>query len=478
MPKTVRESTRDIQVLDQCDVLVAGGGVSGCAAAISSARAGADTVLVERNGCLGGVATATLMANIGNLFLTGSGKRVIRGFAGELVDRLVEVGAASPGWEHRDVPGCVIDSERLKIVLSEMLESEGVRILTHSLATRPLMEGRSVKGVFVESKSGRHAILSGCTVDASGEADLAFRSGAEVTMDGGSASILFKMGRVDIDALVDFLSRDSDGFPDGKDWVKDLETFVSNWKERGVLFFPHGGGQEWRFLQDVISSSGFQTQDGPAYSLDAVGMYAPRGDGCVVINSNFYKIERLEITELSDFELHAQKMCYKVGDFLKRNVPGFSDSYVSHVGVDLGIRTSRAIVGRKSLHQDQVRDTDGPWLCDDAMGVMPVRDPERKSGEFFRDYTHDVPFGITVPIGVDNLLVGSAKSVDTQPRGLIRGMTGCMICGQATGTACALAALSDESPGEVEIRDLQEALLKQGVYLGGQERLMDLGLGA
>ena len=83
---TVKELPRDVPVLDEVDVIVSGGGVSGCAAAASAARAGARTLLVERNGFLGGVATASLMANIGNRFLNSGGRRVIRGFAGELVD--------------------------------------------------------------------------------------------------------------------------------------------------------------------------------------------------------------------------------------------------------------------------------------------------------------------------------------------------------------------------------------------------------
>ena len=96
MSKTVHEEARDIPVLDEVDVLVAGGGVAGCAAAVSAARAGARTVLLERNGCLGGVATATLMANIGNHYVNLTSEQVLRGFAAEVVERLVTVGGASP----------------------------------------------------------------------------------------------------------------------------------------------------------------------------------------------------------------------------------------------------------------------------------------------------------------------------------------------------------------------------------------------
>ena len=473
---TVKELPRDVPVLDEVDVLVSGAGVSGCAAAASAARAGARTLLVERNGFLGGVATASLMANIGNRFLTSEGKRVVRGFAGELVDRLVDRGAASPGWEHRDVPGCTIDPEKLKVVLLEMLDESGVEILTHAVAAQPIMDGNRVRGVFLESKSGREAVISSATVDATGEADLAYRAGAEVTWDGGSASIIFKMENVDIDSLVDFIAEDPGGFPGGVDWVKDLDTFLNNWRERGVFFFPHGGGRSWRFFQGEIERGGFEREIDPATGLDALGMYGFRGNGWVVVNSNFYRIEDLDVRNLSRFELHAQKMCYRVGEFLIERIPGFKDSHLSQVGVDLGVRTSRAIIGRCALSRESLFDPPGPFHADDVIGVTSSIDSERASGEFFHPFTCDVPFGIMVPRGVEGMLVGSAKSVDTRPRGIIRGMTGCMVCGQAAGVACALGARDGVGPGSLPVRNIQRKLLEQGAYLGPPERVRSLGL--
>ena len=476
MTKSIPEPSRDIPVLDEVEVLVAGGGLAGCAAAVAAARAGARTMLLERNGCLGGVATATLMANIGNRYLTASGERVVRGFAGELVDRLAAAGAASPHWEHRDVPGCVIDSERLKVVLIDLLQEAGVTTLTHALAARPIMDGPAVKGVFIESKSGRQAILAKGTVDATGEADLAFQAGAEVTMTTGTARTLFKLGNVDLDAFVEFLCQDPDGFPAGMDWVKDVPTFGRNWKERGVLFFPHGGGGKWRFFQEAVESGEFEKSIGPAMHLDALGMYAIRGNGCIVINSNFYRIEDLDVRRLSEFELHAQKMCYYVGEFLKKKVRGFERAYVAHVGVDLGIRVSRAIVGRTALKKECLVDPPGPCYADDVIAVTAALDTQREGGEFFRDFSCDVPFGVTVPRGITHLLVGSAKSIDTEHPGLIRGMSGCMICGQATGVASAVGAASNLAPAEVPVREIQRELIRQGANLGSAERLAALGL--
>jgi hypothetical protein len=288
--------------------------------------------------------------------------------------------------------------------------------------------------------------------------------------------VIFRLANVDLDSLVEFLSKDPEGFPAGMDWVKDLDTFVKNWRERGVLFFPHGGGTRWRYFQEAIAKAGFEKNVDPAVGLDALGMYGYGKTGSVVINSNFYSIQDLDVRNLSAFELHAQKMCYRVGEFLKSQVPGFSDSYVAHVGVDLGIRTSRAILGRTTLKRESLVDPAEPFLPDDVIGVTSAVDTDRVSGEYFKDFTCDVPFGITVPRGISGVLVGSAKSVDTQPRGLIRGMTGCMICGQATGVACALGVKDRVAPSDLAVDRIQRELLVQGAYLGPPERIRALGL--
>jgi len=389
------------------------------------------------------------------------------------VDRLVAAGAASPRWEHRDVPGCCFDSERLKVILIDWLAEAGAQVLTHALAARPIMEDGRVRGVFVESKSGRQAVLAKAVVDATGEADLAAQAGAETRMAGGTASILFKIANVDLDKFADFLLQDPDGFPAGMDTVKDAETFGRNWKQRGILFFPHGGGKSWRWLQQL---GGLEDRVGAAFGLQALGMYAVAGPGTVVINSNFYRVHNLDVRKLSEFELHAQKMCYYVGEYLIRTVPGFSRGRIVSMGTDLGVRHGRVIVGRSTLKAKHIKDPPGPFLADDVIGVTPAQDTRRTGGEFYHDFTTDVPFGITVPTGPPNLLVASAKSVATVPAGIIRGMTGCMICGQAAGVASALAAQQGVPSADVPVPEIQVRLLSQGVYLGDEDRLKSLHL--
>ena len=476
MSETVPEPAREIPVLEDVDVVVAGGGVAGCAAAYGAGKAGARTILAERNGCLGGVATATLMANIGNCYLTGDGRQVTHGFAGALVDRLIAEGAATELWRSREVPGVVVDSEKLKVVLIEMLEEVGVTILTHALGARPIMAGTVVNGVFLESKSGREAVLARTVIDATGEADLAWQAGAEVRFKPGTASTLFKLANVDIDRFVEFLGEDPDGFPAGMDLVKDYDTFARNWRERGILFFPHGGGKNWRFLKALVEAGTFPSSEGPARSLNALGMYGLRGTGFLVINSNFYRIENYDVRELSKFEVHAQKMCYLVAEAMRDSIPGFEESVIAHIGVDLGVRSGRAIVGRTTLPSEHVSGATEPFRCDEVIGLTTVHETGGEGGRFFTEFGCDVPFGVTVPTGCENLLVASGKSVSTERIGILRGMSRCMLCGHAAGVAAALGAGTATPAADVPIRDLQRELLNQGAHLGEAERLEELGL--
>jgi len=484
--KAIREASREVPLFDEVDVLVAGGGISGCTAALAAARAGARTLLLERNGCLGGVATATMMASIGNFMVLSTGERVVGGIAGELVDRLVSEGAASATW-HR-CKAVALDSERLKVVLLEMLEEAGVPVLTHALAVRPIMDGARVCGAFFESKSGRRAVLAANTVDATGELDLLAQTPAQVVTHRGNASLLFKMTGCDVDRFVAFLGEDPEGFPAGVDRVKDYAEFERTWREDGVLLFPHYGGKKWRFLREAVERGEFNPNVPPAFNLDVLGMYALRANRHVVINSTYYIFEAengfpgLDIRELSRYETHAQKMCYYVGDFLRRKVPGFENARVEQIGVDLGLRGARRLVGRFTLEERHVRGEGGAVRFDDVIGTWPIRPPQPEAGEVgapvFADETFDVPFGILVPRGASHILAGTGKGVSTEGghKRLVRGMSGCMIVGQAAGAAAALGAKKGVSAGDLPIRDVQRELLRQGVRLGPPERLKELGL--
>lgn len=484
--QTINEPTRDIPVFEECDVLVAGGGLAGGAAAIAAARAGAETILVERNGCLGGVACASMMGNIGNRFIVSGKDQVVKGIAGEIVENLVNAGAANPNWRrHKAV---AMDSERLKVILIDMLVEAGVTVLTHSMAAMPIVRDNRVKGCFFESKSGRQAILAGNTVDCTGEADLAYRAGAEVREHRFSSSLLYKLTGVDLDGFVRFVGEDPAAFPDGHDWIQDYDEFARRWNDDGVLFFAHHGGRFWSVLQDIANRVGYgeerhnrdhhQRWWGIGENIDAFGMYTFARNNTLYINTGYYCMDTINVRELSAAELAAQQLCYYSADFLINNIPGFEHAKVEHIGTDLGLRGGRYIVGKTLLQKSDLIDSDHDIHYDDVIGVTPCQPSEQGKGPGSIGTTTDVPFGSCIPRDLSGILVGSGKSVYTEGGNtrLYRGMSGCMMYGQATGLAAAIASAKKVPADQLPMVDIQRELHRQGVYLGNEERLRELDL--
>src|SRR5438445_6845033 len=232
---------RGVGVARDVDVLVVGGGIAGVMAALASGRSGAATLLVERFGSLGGTGTAAMM----NLFYVPYAAS--RGLVRELFDRLIARGGAIPG------EFVVYDPELYKITALEMLAEAGVNVLLHTLVRDGILAGKTLRGIVVENKSGRQAILSRVTVDASGDADVAARAGAPFVKgreeDGKMRpmTLIFRMGGVDVARLVEYVkSRPDDFSPDPLQCMLDLDhhmirvfgffKLVEDAKARGELW--------------------------------------------------------------------------------------------------------------------------------------------------------------------------------------------------------------------------------------------------
>ena len=191
---TVMEPSRQIPVIAEADVLVVGGGTAAPPAAVSAARAGADVLLVERYGYVGG-------ASSGGLVITLPDDRQ-GAFTLELENRLIDCGGGRRMPEHRD--WLVWCPEMLKYMGLVMLEEAGVRMLCHTMAVSALVEDGHLNGIVVESKAGRGAVLARCVVDCTGDADIAAFAGAPFEKGDESGKMLdvtmmFMMLGVDVD---------------------------------------------------------------------------------------------------------------------------------------------------------------------------------------------------------------------------------------------------------------------------------------
>jgi hypothetical protein len=467
--KSITEREKRTPVAEEAEVIVAGAGIAGVAAAVASARSGAKTLLVERSGLLGGVATAGLMASMGNKFFA-NGELVIRGIALEILERLVQSGGTSAGWKSPLTPKIPFDPEIFSLVLLEMVKEANVGLYLHTMAVETIMSEDCLKGTIIESKSGREAVLGDVVVDATGDADVAARAGAPTDYDPpGSSSLEFRMGNVDLQKTYEYFRKGPEQYPSDVDAPRTFKEFERNWLENGFFYYPHGGG--WRkgsniavLVEKAIEKGEFSKEIGMISGLDAFGMDGTEWNNTVIINSNFSRIDDLNVREASKAEAEARRACFYVAEFLRKHVPGFKNAYIISTAPNLGVRFTRWIEGEYTLSSEEVKA--GARFAD-VIGVA-------SSG--FPGKPFEIPYRCIVPKKVENLLVASGKSVSTNPRGLLRGMTTCIILGQAAGVAASLSSEGGTTPRRLDVKLLQKALFSQDVYLGNKNRLAQLDL--
>jgi len=474
MARTITEPARTIPVLDEVDVLVAGAGTAGVAAAVSSARAGARTMLIERQGFLGGVATAGLMTSATNVVFTGDGRQPVKGIVEEILTKLAERGATSPGWRTRALPQFPFDQEAFRVLLVELVQDAGVETLVETWVTDVIKEGDELRGVIIESKSGRQAILAKVFVDTTGDADLAAFAGAPCrNTPPDSGSLLFQMRNVDLDKTVDYFEKHPEEWQQYCDRVTTREEFIANWRNLGMFHLPHGGGRYMRLVQDAIARGEYVREKGLCKDLDVLGLFAYRGSGAVLINSCNYRIDHLDIRTHSQAELEARRLVPMIAEFLREHMPGFEHAIVSDTAAVVGVRVTRWIDAGFDLTSQHVAE--GAQF-DDVIGVQAATAHHPRGGVIHPPAVAELPYRVMLPQGVNNLIVASGKSISTDPRGLVRGQISCYVLGQGGGVAAAVAARSGVSARGVDIRKVQRELLKQNVYLGGPDRLEQLGL--
>ena len=436
------EDARQIPVYRRCQVLVVGGGPSGTAAAAAAARQGADVVLLERYNHLGGLSTGGLVIWIDRMS-DWSGQLVIRGFAEELFNRLPADAVAGPerqDWGSQDAAkahhwsfrtaayhGVVtwsptIDPERLKLLSQEILLERGVKLVYHSWACTPLMRECKVCGVTFESKEGRLAILADVVVDATGDGDMFARAGEHFETDIEEGDVHHCMntswmfGGVDMDR-----------------WI----AFRSGEPERFTAFMEQGRKTCGLFDRPFVS-----------WRNDVALFMGPRQTG----------YSPLDVDDLTAVEIRSHRAMAMHLDYYKAHAPGFENAFLMMSAPQIGVRHSRRLKGVEAVLRSQWPD--GVPLPTEV-GVTPAVSPK------FPNIS--IPYGALVPIRLDGLLAcGRHISCDRNSHGFMREIPQCWITGQAAGVAAALAVANRVLPRNVDVHQLQQALLAQGVYLRPQ----------
>ncbi len=425
------EERREIPVWEQVDVLVVGSGPAGVSAAICAAREGVSVMLLEQSGNVGGIATEGLMSH-----WTGNTEG---GFYDEILERSAVAGRDDAQMRK------VINPERLKTILLEMLEEAGVKLLLYTFACAPVMEGNKIKGVIAENKTGRGAVLGKIVVDASGDGDIAARAGVPYYIgretDGKMqpATIMFKVAGVDV--------------------------------ERGV--FPGGFEEHLAIPAGDIQKLGEEHLPSPA---GHVLLYRSTLPGIVTCNmTNCTDIDGTKAEDLTRATVVCRKQMDSIVQFLREYVPGFENCYLISSASLVGIRETRhfkgeAVITREDILEARVFDD---WVVAKAHFNFDVHnmtgnglDETGVQKNFQQKKGYTIPYGCFVPLEVDNLyLAGRNISGTHMAHSNYRVMPICANMGQAVGVAAAICVKEGTVPRELSAATVQRRLIESGVQV-------------
>ncbi|SDD16795.1 FAD dependent oxidoreductase [Paenibacillus sp. UNCCL117] len=456
----------------QVEVAVLGGGPAGIAAAISAARGGAKTILVERYGFLGGMSTAALVYPW-MTFHSAAGEQVIRGIAQEIVDRLMAL-QASPG-HLRDTVGFVhtltpYNPEVYKVLACDMLHEAGVEVLLHTSVISVNATEGCIKSVLLHNKSGLVELKAHTYVDATGDGDIACLAGApwEQGNDGHKVqpmTMKFRMRGVDLAKVKQYMQANPAEF-----YEKSLVNELDRLPLTGVMgFYSH-----WKAANLPIEREGLLFFTGP------------HEDEVLINVSRISGLDPTLAEDLTKAEIEGRKQVLLLEAFFRQHIPGFEQASVSAVGTQIGVRETRRILGRYVLSGEDVL---GGRRFDDVIArsgyPIDIHNPEGKgvTANFIREGgAYDIPYRSIVPRQVDNLLLaGRCISTTHEAQATTRLTPSCMAIGQAAGAAAALAVRYECAAADVPVLELQQRLLKAGAELGirdgidGGERLMGRG---
>ena len=467
--ETVTEDSREIPVRGEFDVIVCGGGLGGTAATIAAARAGAKTLLIERNSFLGGVATAGMCCSIFNCYYTASRQLGTTGIAVEVADAMAEAMGYGSKW-HKHKGHIIYDIERGKQVLQDLVDEAGAEVLLQSWTAGAVVEHGDLRGVIVETKSGREALLAKVVVDATGDSDVAARAGAPVRVaEKGVHSLCFRLGNVDVDAFVEYFREHPDQFPEYMDVDWTLAEALAQYDDCGTLLFPHGGGMQMDAFKRAKANGELPSTIGIQDTTDACQMHALRQTGIVHVITGFTRFNGLDADLISRSIHDGRCMAFTVAEVYKKYVPGFANAFVAGTAVNLGVRTSRYLDGdfvfTAQMMQAGIRQPDAVGRAVGWDHMVKHSGANAWGAQVCRADSFDVPFRCLVPREIDGLLMGAGRSISTDNPSLLRVMAHTMVVGQGAGAAAAVAAKTGIAPRQVDVKAVQAELRQQGVGL-------------
>jgi len=448
MPRTIEEPARSVPLFGDFEIVVAGGGPAGIAAAIAAGRASRKTVLIERYGFLGGAGTAAGLSTFCGLHSNVRGEhiRTTRGVVDDILGRLEEMEGLNPPHlsVQQRIQAQAYDISAYKIAVDELLMAANVTILYHAYAASIVMaSAEEITALIVETKQGRLAITGKIFIDGTGDGDIAAWAGAPYEVGDNHGNMLYPTTMYRINGV--------DHETAGRAW-EDIPRLMEeeeqrtgkNFPRKKPIVRPQKNPIEWRANLTQIKNP-----DGTA-------------------------VNGLDAREMSYGEIEGRRQCWETFSFIKSVTPGFDKAYIVEIAPQIGIRETRRVIAEYMLSVEDILECRD---FEDSIGVngWPVEAHEAGDVRFVfaaegsRGY-NQIPYRILLPQNVENLFViGRCAGMTHDGQSSARVSGPCFSMGQAAGTAADIALADNVAPRKVDTAKLKSRLKANGVFLGEGE---------
>lgn len=449
----MEQLTLQVKKTFTCDVLVLGGGPAGIAAAIKAAEGGADTILADQNGYLGGTATAGLVGPFMTSYNARGERQLIRGFFERIVRRMEAAGGAvhpsnatlGTSYTGYRVAGhqnlTAFDYEVLKKTSEQMCEEAGVRLMYHLFFVKTDVENGVIKSAYFATKQGIYKISAKIFIDCSGDADMAFDAGVPTVFGDGegsvqSSSLFFTVRGIDKEAMDRHMAESPD--METKFYMREIA------EERAKGNYPL-----WR--HKILIFEGFHGE-------------------WIANMTQLEDVDGTDPEQVTSAEITCRKQIDYILAFLRKYVAGCQNVTLARSASTLGVRESRRIVGEYETTLEDVTNSvkfQDSILCCSNTADIHKKELKDHYGMIHSDH-YFIPYRALLPKKIDNLLVaGRCVAGERIVVSAIRVMPPCFGLGEAAGTAAALTLRNNCTPKTLDTGILVKKLVEDGVYLEG-----------
>ena len=417
------------------DVVVVGSGSAGSSAAITAARRGADTLLVDKMPFLGGTSTAVLDTFYAFYTPGAHARRVVGGIGWEVAERLKAAGMA---FERPNTygagTGVTYDQEVLKLLWEQLAEEAKVEVLLHTWATGLEQRDGQATGIRMWNKGGETSVSAGVVIDASGDADLCAMGGvdyedARTTPNLQSVSTIFRLANVDV---------------------------------QKAAALPKT--ELWAMMRGAAASGEYRLP-----RLEGSWHLTPHQGVVTVHMTRIPNVDATDPVQLTQAEMEGRRQVREYHRFLRDKVPGFESSVLVASSPAIGVRESRRVIGDYRLTRNDVL-TARRFADEIALCGAPIEDhaagPDTRWTYVPESGVYGIPYRCLLPAGIEGMLVaGRCFSATHDAHASARSMATCMAMGEAAGTAAALAVASGSTPRQLGVDSLRDCLVTTGALL-------------